>query len=432
MERVKSKTSSVVIVGGGIVGSSTAIALLGRGHQVTLIDDTAQPPSASWGNAGHIAIEQTEPLASLATLRSAPSRLLSREGSLALPWADVAAWLPFATRLARAAAPARFERGHAALAGLLAGAMPAWERHVRAIGDESLLVRRGHIILWDTPDSARRGRQAWSAKTAVGVRFRDLDDAENRSIAALLGREPAGAICCEGSASIASHDLLEAAFSTCFTQLGGAFIKGRAVVGAQDGHVSLDVPGVGRLHPDHVVIAAGVSSRAIMEALGFRAPMIAERGYHVSAPGARWPDDLPPIVFEDRSMIVTRFRDAVRASSFVEFSRHNRPPDPGKWAALRRRIAELNLPFELPGKEWMGSRPTLPDYLPAIGRSRHHDNLLYAFGHQHLGLTLGPLTGEIMSDLVERARPGIDLAPFDVERFGSWSARRRRNRAHRF
>jgi len=147
--------------------------------------------------------------------------------------------------------------------------------------------------------------------------------------------------------------------------------------------------------------------------------MIAERGYHLQAPGARWPADLPPVVFEDRAMIVTRFEDSVRASSFVELARPGAPADPAKWAALRRRISELGLPFELPGAEWLGARPTLPDYLPAIGRSRHHTNLLYAFGHQHLGLTLGPLSGEIIADLVEGRAPPVSLAPFDIERFGA-------------
>lgn len=117
-------------------------------------------------------------------------------------------------------------------------------------------------------------------------------------------------------------------------------------------------------------------------------------------------------------MIVTRFSDGLRAASFVEFARIATPADPGKWARLRRHVAELGLPFDLPGREWMGARPTLPDYLPAIGRSRRAPNLLYAFGHQHLGLTLAAATGEAIAALATGRAPALDLAPFDPARFG--------------
>ena len=91
-------------------------------------------------------------------------------------------------------------------------------------------------------------------------------------------------------------------------------------------------------------------------------------------------------------MIVTPFRSGLRAASFVEFARADSPADPRKWARLRSHVAELGLPFREPCSEWFGARPTLPDYLPALGRSRRAANLLYAFGHQHLGLTLAAIT----------------------------------------
>ena len=117
-------------------------------------------------------------------------------------------------------------------------------------------------------------------------------------------------------------------------------------------------------------------------------------------------------------MIVTRFGDRLRAASFVEFGRAGSPPDPRKWARLRRHVRELGLPLAEPISQWMGARPTLPDYLPAIGVSRRASNLAYAFGHQHLGLTLAATTGEILADLVRGGPVAIDLAAFDIERFG--------------
>ncbi len=117
-------------------------------------------------------------------------------------------------------------------------------------------------------------------------------------------------------------------------------------------------------------------------------------------------------------MIVTRYADRVQAASFVELGHPDAPPDPRKWQRLEAHVAALGLPIAGPFTRWMGARPTLPDYLPAIGRSRRAANLLYAFGHQHLGLTLAPVTAELVAALVDGRTPGVDMTPFDLERFG--------------
>jgi glycine/D-amino acid oxidase-like deaminating enzyme len=115
---------------------------------------------------------------------------------------------------------------------------------------------------------------------------------------------------------------------------------------------------------------------------------------------------------------VTPFRSGLRAASFVEFGRAESPADPRKWARLRKHVAELGLPFREPCSEWFGARPTLPDYLPALGRSQRAANLLYAFGHQHLGLTLAAISGELIATLARREQTEVDVTPFDLERFG--------------
>jgi D-amino-acid dehydrogenase len=154
-----------------------------------------------------------------------------------------------------------------------------------------------------------------------------------------------------------------------------------------------------------------------MRRAGHVAPVVAERGYHIEGPAGDW-GDLPPVVFEDRAMIVTRFADRLRASSFVEFAAAGSPADPRKWARLRRHAEALGLPLaKADTTTWMGARPTLPDYLPAIGRSRKIGGLIYAFGHQHLGLTLSAVTGELIGDLALGRTPAIDLSPFDIARF---------------
>ena len=116
-------------------------------------------------------------------------------------------------------------------------------------------------------------------------------------------------------------------------------------------------------------------------------------------------------------MIVTRYRDTVQAASFVELGHPDAPADPRKWARLERHVADLGLPIAGPYQRWMGCRPTLPDYLPAIGRARGADNLFYAFGHQHLGLTLAAVTADLVTALIDGTTPAVSLAPFDLARF---------------
>jgi D-amino-acid dehydrogenase len=123
------------------------------------------------------------------------------------------------------------------------------------------------------------------------------------------------------------------------------------------------------------------------------------------------------VVFEERSMIVTRFRSGLRAASFVEFAREHSPADARKWARLRSHVDALGLSLREPCSKWFGARPTLPDYLPALGCSRRVTNLLYAFGHQHLGLTLAAVSGEVIAALARGEAPAVDVTPFGLERF---------------
>lgn len=406
----------VLVVGGGVLGYCTALALQDRGLTVSLLDDAPAVKPASWGNAGHIAVEQVEPLASPETLRGVPARLLARDDALSLPLRDIGRWLPFGMRLALASRPERFAAGKAALKELMAGAMGAWGRLVAGLDRPDLLIRDGHYVIWDNAESAARGLRRLETGDHGTAHVRALEPGEGEALTALLGRAPAGAVRFLGSGHIAGHDLLFDAMRGRFMGRGGVVLCGRALgLPVAGGRARVALQGGGELKPDSIVVTAGIGAKKLLEGLGHAVPMIAERGYHLQAEPGRWPADLPPLVFEDRALIVTRFRDYLRASSFVEFSHKDSPPDRAKWDRLRRRIRELDLPFPLPAAEWVGCRPTLPDYLPAIGRSDMAGNLLYAFGHQHLGLTLGPVTAEIVAGMA--VGQGRGPASFALERF---------------
>ena len=391
----------VIVVGGGVVGLNIALSLQAQGQTITLIERERNRTSASYGNAGHIAIEQVEPLASLAMIRSAPGRLYPK-GALSLPLNAVNHWLPFSLRLMQAARPAQFKAGKAALSGLIAHAMPAWQRRLADIDTADLLRTDGHYIVWETPESARRGRAAWAATDTGTATFHDATEDELRELSAITDVPIAGAIRFENTGQITDNRRLLDRLETAFVARGGVVITAD-VTNIEDGNPARVRLASGDTVPARMVIAAaGVWSKALLEPLGVRVPIIAERGYHIQSPAPNWPRHLPPVVFEDRSMIVTGFEGALRAASFVELGDVAAPPDRSKWKRLRGHVADLGLPFtDLPNAdEWYGARPTLPDYLPAIGRLTPDGNIWYAFGHQHLGLTLAAVTGEMVADLL--------------------------------
>lgn len=407
-----------IVIGGGIVGVSCALALQRRGMPVSIIDPGMLSRSASFGNAGHIATEQVEPLASPGALKSLPRRLFSRGGAAAFPARDIGVWLPFGWRLLRAARRDRFVAGTAALKGLLAHALPAWHRLTRHATCESLLADDGHYIVWERDAAAKAGLESWRRTETGTARFADISREDAARIEALTGRQFAGGIRFSGTARVRDPGGLHEALSRAFTAQGGHWQRGNAARISLAGHEARVVLESGeQVSAGLILVAAGVASADLLAPLGHRAPIIAERGYHLQAAQHAWPD-MPPVVFEERSMIVSRFDSGLRAASFVEFSRVSRPPDPRKWHRLRAHASDLNLPME-EAREWIGVRPTLPDYLPAIGRSARANNLAYAFGHQHLGLTLAAITGELVAAMAAGEPAAVDRAPFSLARFGT-------------
>lgn len=423
MPNRKSPPGTALVIGGGVIGLSVALALQARGVATTLIDPGDPDRAASWGNAGHIATEQIEPLASGKAICSAWGRLFWRGGAVSLPLSGIGAWLPFAIRMAAASRRHRFEAGKAALSALMAGAMDSWRQMLARAGAGELLAEHGHFIVWESEAGARAGRATWAATDTGTARWRDASAEELDQIARLLNRRPVGAILFEGSGQILDLPRLAEALTGAFERGGGVVRPGavrRLLV--EDERASAQTADGVELSADALVIAAGHGSAALLRPLGHKVPMIAERGYHIQTDRHDWPGELPPLVFEERSMIVTRFDSGLRAASFVEFTRAGRPADRAKWRRLRDHVRALGLRFEEPMREWMGVRPTLPDYLPAIGRSPRAANLYYAFGHQHLGLTLAAVTadsvaGLIAGDAVEYAKATNDLKPFGLGRF---------------
>ncbi|MEX2495753.1 MAG: FAD-binding oxidoreductase, partial [Woeseia sp.] len=379
-------------------------------------DAAEKPPS--WGNAGHLAVEQVEPLASAASFRKALLLLLKGGGPVRAPAEDVRTWLPFFLRMVRASAPSQFRRNTAALAACMDRAIPAWRRLLEEAGQPDLLMQKGHYVVWESKRSAKASATRWKRTNTGSASWVGASREELGRLEAMITAKLHGGIRFQTTGRIRDPDMLLDALKHSVASANGKFVAARVSKAAIDRNASRLVTEDGKsFHADVVVIAAGLDSGRLLRDAGCPVPIIAERGYHIQSPAGAWPPDMPSIVFEDRAIVVTGFASALRATSFVEFARHDRPATPARWEMLERHVDELGLPFSRPRSRWMGARPTLPDYLPAIGKSALSDNLFYAFGHQHLGLTMAAVTGEIITDLVCGRQPPIDPRPFDVRRF---------------
>lgn len=409
---------SYLVIGGGLVGAASALRLQAAGFAVTLIDPGDPRRAASFGNIGHIAAEQVSPLASRESLRTFPGRLFGLGGPLDFRWRDVGLWGPWAMRFIAASDPVRHARGQAALTAILAHALPAWRRLAEFSGAPDVVGRDGHAVVWMSDRAAEKGLKGWGRAATGSAAFQSMRPDDLAPYAAVMTRAPVAGIRFSGTAQVSEPQAARDALMAAFRSHGGEVIHARVARLATGDRVTAHLDGGGVREAEGALVAAGAWAGRLMRDLGAEAPVIGERGYSVQSAEHCWDATLPPTVFEEHAMVVSRFTSGLRASSFVEFGSPDAPGDPRKWRFLKRRLGELGIRFSPDPDRWVGPRPTLPDYLPAIGRLERDPRILYAFGHQHLGLTMSAVTAELTTALAEGAEPAIDLTPFRIERFG--------------
>jgi D-amino-acid dehydrogenase len=207
------------------------------------------------------------------------------------------------------------------------------------------------------------------------------------------------------------------AFATAALARGAQFLQ-REVRSLQTSGAGIRImTDAGPIEARSAIVCAGVWSAPLLAPFGLRAPLEAARGYHVQMPGATPLVDAP-LLYADANLLVTPMAGRLRATSFMEFAGTDAPPDPRKPAWLRARLRKLGYSCDDASPSWVGPRPVLPDYLPAIGRVAASPNVLYAFGHQHIGLTLCAVTACAVADLVSGRTPAFAIDSFDLRRFG--------------
>ncbi|MEA3177755.1 MAG: hypothetical protein QOI59_1278 [Gammaproteobacteria bacterium] len=420
--------AEVAVVGAGIVGCAVAWALTKAGRHVLLID-RADPATAgaSFGNVGHIATEQLQPLPSAQLLLSFWRELVAFGGVLDIPLRRVAVMAPWMARFAVAGFRQQANTKH--LAPLVRNAANVLESQLCEVGGRDLLRRNGHYALWLGHKAAEHAVAERARAANLGIATSDAPPELIRAAASQASTSPqaraaratnlpAAGVWFPDSAHVLDPALVARAFASASAQSGASILRAEVRYMRPQGDRIAIVTDTGTLTPRTAVVCAGAWSAPLLAPFGINAPLEAERGYHVELP-----DHAPlvdaPILYAEDSVVVTPMASRLRASSYLEFAGLGAPADPRKPTQLRTKLRRLGYRCDTEGSSWMGPRPTLPDYLPGIGRARGPHELFYAVGHQHLGLTLAAVTADLIADLVVGRTPSFDVKAFDLHRFGS-------------
>jgi len=420
---LKPERETVAVIGAGVVGCAVAQALTAAGRPVVLLDRAAPATAgASFGNVGHIAAEQVETLPSKRLLLSFWRELFAFGGALDIPLRRVIPLLPWLARFVVAAF--RQETNSRHLAPLVRNAPDSLARLLEAIGRRDLMRRNGHYVVWSGSAAARRAARDAESASRLAIRTAPAPADLLRSILSMARLDPTTSIAglwYPDNGHVLDPAEVARALATAAMQRG-AILQCAEVRRLQPLGDTIEViTDTDRLVFNTAVVCTGAWSAPLLAPFGLYAPVTSERGYHVELP------DQPPLVdapilYANDNIVVTPMAGRLRASTYLEFASLNAPPDPRKPARLRARLRTLGYSCAPEGPSWMGPRPTLPDYLPGIGRAPGAANLFYAIGHQHLGLTLAAPTSELIAALVAGRSPRWDISGLDLQRFRTSAA----------
>jgi D-amino-acid dehydrogenase len=410
----------IIVIGAGIVGTATARALQRAGHAVTLLDSAEPGRATSYGNAGFIAIDHVLPLARPSTLKRLPQMLMDRNGPLTVHPPSIPYLLPWMARFARAAySMAEVRKGMDSFGPLMAEANIAWKAEIQASGLGELFKSRGALYVYESEASFAASAEERELQKAKGTEFEIVDGNRARELApGLSSHIVRGVYYPHGMHTINPYRVVTT-LAERFTADGGTVLRARVRGFKRTGNQVTAVQLTdGELPAKAVVIAAGRASGELTRLLGFNAPLVAERGYHVMLAPDNVRFDMP-VSPAERGFFITPMEEGLRVAGTVELAAPHQPPS---WHRADLLIKHLKDIFPGVGgaeqSRWIGERPSLPDFRPAIGRAPRLANVYCGYGHQHVGLTLATATGRLIARQMEGEELPTTLAACDPGRFG--------------
>ncbi len=410
------KRLKIGIVGAGIQGISNGLFLQKKGFDVTIFDrDEPGSPAASYGNAGHFSPYACVLMNRPDILADVPAMLLSSTGPLALKWNYVPKMIPWFLRFIRNCTTKRMMYTAKNMHQILDLALPAYDELFDEIDLEGLVEKKGILYIWN--DQSLKSRELEiKVRNELGVDQQVVTPKEIHDLEPHIKPFYHGGVYYQYGRHARNPKKILLKLYNLFLKKGGKFLK----MNVQDINFDGDKPAIKtetqRFIFDKLVIACGAFSKRLTDNLDEKIPLDTERGYHVHFKGC---DHLlnRPVIFSNRGFGITPMEQGLRVVGTVEFGGLNNPLSKGRVKNLINNAKYMLGDLPEHEDEWMGFRPSLPDFLPVIGPSKNHKNIFYCFGHHHLGWTLGPISGKIIAGMIAEENTNLDLKPYSSLRF---------------
>jgi D-amino-acid dehydrogenase len=409
------------IIGAGIVGVSAAAYLQRSGFKVTIIDRVPPGEGCSFGNAGGIAFAEIVPTVHSRMLLKIPGWLMDPLGPLTIRWSHFPKALPWFLALSRNAMPDRVKAITEARASLAMRVVGDLETLLKSAGALDLLKYQDTLRLYDNEAQFQSEAPERETKKAYGYEMKRLSAGEVRELEPAIGSGIHCGVFHGGWYFVTNPERVVKSIAGEVVKNGGTIIADDVLAIERNGNAvsALHLKGQGRTAVDKLVICAGAYSHLLAQQLGEKIPLEAERGYHMVLPNSG--------VSLSRSLTYARTPGAatpmemgLRLAGTDEFAGLDAEPNYARadalWTNFKNVLPGLREP-DAAATRWMGRRPGTPDSLPVIGPSKTASNVWYGFGHGHMGLTWGPTTGRLISELMTGTRSNIDLSPFRADRF---------------
>ncbi|MBU2934672.1 MULTISPECIES: NAD(P)/FAD-dependent oxidoreductase [Pacificibacter] len=408
----------ITIIGAGIVGISIALELQNQGYKARVIDRSGVANEASAGSAGAFAFADIVPLATPGIMMKAPKWLLDPLGPLSVPPAYALKITPWMLRFWRASWRDRYHAALTAQSSLNGFSLTALERQINNVDGEPLMQRDGQLQLYEGEQEFRASLKLWDVRREFGIAFEHLKSpTEIAEIQpGLDSRFTHAAFTPDWMNTIDPRSWAEH-LAKVFVTRGGEIDHVEVLALEQSGDgINLMTPN-GPLHTPKVIVAAGAWSHHLARTLGDHIPLETERGYNTTLPAGAF-DLRTQLTFGGHGFVASRINGGVRIGGAVELGGLNLPPNFKRAEILLEKAAQFLPDLKIDhGKQWMGFRPSMPDSLPVIGTSKRASNVIYAFGHGHLGLTQSAGTAELVAELISGKTTAVSVAPFAPTRF---------------
>ena len=409
--------SSVGVIGAGIQGICSSIYLIKKGFKVTLMDrEDPGNHSASYGNAGHFSPYASVPVNRPDILLDVPSMLLNSTGPLALKWNYVPKMIPWFLKFIKNCSSKNMMHTAKYMHQILDLALPAYDELFEDIDIDGLVENKGIIYFWTDKDLKSRELEI-RTRNELGVDQQILTPHEIHDLEPHIKQVYHGGILYPNARHARNPQKILLKLFDLFIKKGGTFEKKnvKKINFLPDEKPIIQTESES-YNFDKLVITCGAFSKQLTDQVNEKIPLDTERGYHVHFKNH---DHLlsRPVIFLNKGFGITPMEQGLRVVGTVEFGGLKNPISKKRILNLVNNAKYLFPELTTHYDEWLGFRPTLPDYLPVIGPSKNHKNLFYSFGHHHLGWTLGAISGKIISAIVAKENTNLNLAPYNSLRF---------------